>query len=326
MILADKIIDLRKKNDWSQEELAERVGVSRQSISKWECAQATPDLDKLLKLGQLFGVSTDYLLKDELEALECAADGYDAGDMIDIRRVTMEEANEFLRLKEYSARRIALGVFLCIIAAIPLILLSAFAAEQFVPLAETTAVIIGLVFLLVVVAYAVSVFVSCGSRMAHFEFLEHEEFETAYGVTGMVRERQNQMRDTYTRSNILGVVLCILGAIPLLVSAFVTETGSYITIGLACTLLIVGVGVFSFVSVGVRWGATQMLLQEGDYSRKHKKHDAVSGVYWMVMTAIFLGYSFITDDWGRSWIIWPVAGVLFAALSIILDSVGKDKK
>ena len=61
MILADKIIDLRKKNGWSQEELAEQLGVSRQSVSKWESAQSVPDMNRILKLSELFGVSTDYL-------------------------------------------------------------------------------------------------------------------------------------------------------------------------------------------------------------------------------------------------------------------------
>ena len=64
MILADKIIRLRKKNGWSQEELAEKMQVSRQAVSKWEGAQTIPDLEKILMLSRLFGVTTDYLLKD----------------------------------------------------------------------------------------------------------------------------------------------------------------------------------------------------------------------------------------------------------------------
>ncbi|HQC35915.1 MAG TPA: helix-turn-helix transcriptional regulator, partial [Bacillota bacterium] len=66
MILADKIIELRKKNGWSQEELAEKLGVSRQSISKWEGAQSLPDMNRIIKMSELFGVSTDILLRDEL--------------------------------------------------------------------------------------------------------------------------------------------------------------------------------------------------------------------------------------------------------------------
>lgn len=66
MDLADKIIALRKKKGWSQEELAEKTGVSRQAVSKWEGAQSVPDLSKILLLSEIFEVSTDYLLKDDM--------------------------------------------------------------------------------------------------------------------------------------------------------------------------------------------------------------------------------------------------------------------
>ncbi|MDE6133678.1 MAG: helix-turn-helix domain-containing protein, partial [Oscillospiraceae bacterium] len=90
MILADKIIELRKKSGLSQEELAEKMNVSRQSVSKWEGAQSIPDLDKILALSKIFGVSTDYLLKDDFEAEEPIQT--DDGDGSPLRRVSMEEA------------------------------------------------------------------------------------------------------------------------------------------------------------------------------------------------------------------------------------------
>ncbi len=65
MPLADKIIELRKKQGWSQIDLADRLDVSRQSVSKWEMAQAVPELDKIIKMSELFSVTTDYLLKDD---------------------------------------------------------------------------------------------------------------------------------------------------------------------------------------------------------------------------------------------------------------------
>lgn len=58
---------LRKQQGWSQEELAMKLGVSRQSVSKWESGASIPELDKILQLGELFGVSTDFLLKDDRE-------------------------------------------------------------------------------------------------------------------------------------------------------------------------------------------------------------------------------------------------------------------
>ena len=59
MILADKIIALRKKAGWSQEELAQQLGVTRQSVSKWEGAQSIPDLDKILQISRIFANNTD---------------------------------------------------------------------------------------------------------------------------------------------------------------------------------------------------------------------------------------------------------------------------
>ena len=106
MIFADKLIELRKKNGWSQEELAERLNVTRQSVSKWEGAQSIPDLDKILMLAQIFGVTTDYLLKDEILEMQSvsANDGVTAGYRDEpaepVRKVSMQEANDFLAAKE----------------------------------------------------------------------------------------------------------------------------------------------------------------------------------------------------------------------------------
>ncbi|MDD7020660.1 MAG: helix-turn-helix transcriptional regulator, partial [Hornefia butyriciproducens] len=102
MILADKIMELRKRAGWSQEQLAERLGVSRQSVSKWESAQSIPDMSKILQLSGLFGVSTDYLLKDEIEEADVTSDAGVMecdGEETSLRRVTMEMAGSFLEVK-----------------------------------------------------------------------------------------------------------------------------------------------------------------------------------------------------------------------------------
>ena len=67
MTMNEKIQHQRKKQGWTQEELAEKVGVSRQALSKWESGAAKPDVDNLVRLSALFGVTTDYLLKDDAE-------------------------------------------------------------------------------------------------------------------------------------------------------------------------------------------------------------------------------------------------------------------
>ena len=64
MILADKITEERKKNGWSQEELAEKLGVSRQAVSKWESGQSDPSTTNLMALAKLFGIAPEDLLKE----------------------------------------------------------------------------------------------------------------------------------------------------------------------------------------------------------------------------------------------------------------------
>lgn len=64
MNLAEKLQQLRKRNNLSQEQLADKLGISRQSISKWESEQSAPEIDKIVQLSEIFGVTTDYLLKD----------------------------------------------------------------------------------------------------------------------------------------------------------------------------------------------------------------------------------------------------------------------
>ena len=124
MILADKIITLRKKAGWSQEELASQLGVTRQSVSKWEGAQSVPDLDKVVQMSRLFGVSTDYLLKDELEEEEFVES---EADEAPLRRVTMEQAARYLALRKACAPKIALAVAMCIVSPVVIIFLSAMA-------------------------------------------------------------------------------------------------------------------------------------------------------------------------------------------------------
>ena len=100
MILADKIIRLRKKNGWSQEDLADKMSVSRQAVSKWEGAQTIPDLEKILQLSVLFGVTTDYLLKDEIEDEELTND---TSSDTTVKRISIEEANAYIEQRKKAA-------------------------------------------------------------------------------------------------------------------------------------------------------------------------------------------------------------------------------
>ena len=197
MILADKIIDLRKKAGWSQEELAEKLAVTRQSVSKWEGAQSIPDMDKVVQMSRLFGVTTDYLLKDEIETAEPTVTEDDRRPPL--RRVTIGEASDYLALRRTAAPKMALATMLCIFSPIALIGLAAVSelSVSVFPVREGVAAGIGLCALLILVAIAVVLFMDCGNKAKEYDFLEKEPFETEYGVTGMVKERQKGSGEKY---------------------------------------------------------------------------------------------------------------------------------
>ena len=328
MIFADKLILLRKKAGWSQEELADQMNVTRQSVSKWEGAQSVPDLEKMLRLSELFGVSTDYLLKDEIEEAE-HIDSSD--DTPSLRRVSMEEANAFLSVKLRTAKTIAYAAFLCIVSPIALLILGAISESTVGVLNENIAGGIGMIVLIILVAIAAVMFISSGSKTAPFAYLEKEKFETEYGVSGMVKERKAQYKDLHTKHNIAGACLCVTALIPLFVGAIIdADNDLFLTIMLSLSFLIAGVGVICFINTGIIWASYEKLLQEGEYSKENKEKPSLSSAiytaYWVIAAAVYLGYSLSSNNWGQSWIIWVVAGVIFPAVIAITNAFEKKSK
>ena len=326
MILADKIIELRKKNGWSQEELAQKLDVSRQSISKWESAGSVPDMNKILKLSEVFQVSTDFLLKDEMEMpdrTDDAAAETESGAV----RVSMEEASSFIAFRNTSSVRISFGVMLCIFSPILLIVLSSLAESGRISFSEYQATGIGICVMLFMIAAAVALFVMTGISGSRYEYLETSPIDTEYGVDGLVREKREKFRRVYTLQLTIGIVLCVIGAIPIFLAMILSYTSASIlyTAAVAGVLFIIGIGVFLIVRCSIIWAGMNMLLEEGDYTRAGKEENRrmapVASVYWCLAVAIYLAYSFITRRWDVSWIVWPIAGVLYGVVIGIMKVV-----
>ena len=404
MIFADKLTDLRKKSGWSQEDLADRLEVSRQSVSKWESAQSVPDMVRILKLSELFGVSTDYLLKDELGPESLRAESHPVPDTEPLlRQVSMEEASAFLDYRALAARRISVGVMLCILSPVLLILVSGLSGElfhlhsfppegaalgylpilllpllgcgllylafplrrgrAFSPLCLVGAVLlfaleavlspfygllqwtfhltdaqelgVGLTVLILMVGGAVALFVITGLRGSRFEYLEKEAFETSYGVSGMVKDRQEKYRAVFNRHMTLGILLCVLSVLPIfLVLLFYGEADSRLgaipqICAVAMLLALVAAGVLLIVHASMIWGSYQILLEEGEYQRAAKeekrRNQLLSTVYWSAVTAGYLTWSFLSSAWDKTWIVWPIAGVCFGLVLAVARAIRSRK-
>lgn len=314
MILADKIIRLRKQFGWSQEELAEKMNVSRQSVSKWESANSIPDLNKILKLAEIFGVSTDYLLKDEIEEVETINVDKEPG----IIKLTLDEAMTYVEEKIKSARLTSIGVLLTITSVVPLILLLGMKGVERLNLTKTTAIAVGLVVLFLMVAVGVTFFIRSSQFYNGFLRFEEEDVELVYGVRSVIQEKLRSYRSTYTLMVSVSVMMFITSVVPLILAALMNGSQHIILMMLVVMLLIIAFGVFIIIPPSTRYNAYNLLIGEGDYapSRKpgKKRAEKIASVYWPLFTAIYLGWSLWTMAWGITWIVWPVAGVAFAPL------------
>ena len=114
MTVADKILKLRKEQGLSQEAFAEKMGVSRQSVSKWESGTAVPDTEKILAMSELFGVSTDYLLKGEEAPVPETKE-----------EEKVEEKEVVTKVKKKSKAKIIISVILVLAILIPAIAIPA---------------------------------------------------------------------------------------------------------------------------------------------------------------------------------------------------------
>ena len=293
--------------------------------------QVVITLQRVIQLAELFGVSTDYLLRDEVVQEEVSVYiSEPSEENKPIRRVSMEEANRFLDMKRKGAPTIANATAMCILSPVLLIILGTMAEDHVFHITEGLAAGVGCIFLFGMIAAAVFLFITCGIRESHMEHLEKDCFETEYGVTGMVKERSRSFEPVYTRGLAIGVVLCIISVVPLFIAAAM-EAPDYICGIFVCVLLVmIACGVNLIVRVSIIKSSYDTLLQEGEFSKEEKKAKkklgAFSSAYWCLATAIYLGWSFWTMRWDFIWIVWPVAGVIFAAVSGIMRMVvGAEK-
>lgn len=314
MKLADKIIKLRKKFGWSQEELAEKMGVSRQSVSKWEGALSIPDLKKIIRLGEIFGVSTDYLLKDDVAEPEINSKDQEEG----VEVVSLADASNFIEKTIKQSRLVAKGVLICIYSVLPLLTLLALSESPDLNIHENVATGVGITFMFLMIASAVVLFISTSHVSRQLNTFKEKILELEYGVESIMKEKMEAFSPIYTRNVSISVSMFVLCAVPLILAGIFDAGDLFLMMMVVLMILLVGLGVYLIIPTSSQYDAYKCLLSEGEFTReakkKNKKAEKIGAIYWPLVTAIYLGWSLWTMAWGITWIIWPVAGVLFAAI------------
>ena len=307
MLLSEKIMSLRKRNGWSQEELAQQLGVSRQSVSKWEPMASMPDIQKIMAMSELFGVSTDYLLKDELEELpataitadyavssvqggssdpaadsitDSTADGGSTGGSTSKTvapklSVSLDTATEYLDAIARTSRPTAGAITLFILGPALLVSLATYSEDAlyFDPMhiSPDAMGIAGICIMMLFIAAGVGLLILQDMKLAKFKQLKEASLELQYGVEAAVRRRAESTESLRYVQQAAGVCLTILSAIPFLIASYY-GTGLTFALGFFVAAILVSLGVYLLVYSGILRDGYRVLLQEGDFSHDEKSN------------------------------------------------------
>ncbi len=334
MNFQEKLVKLRRAAALSQEELADRLGVSRQAVSKWEAGYATPDVDKIVMLSELFGVSTDYLLKGSEEGApreqDVSAQKSNAGDTNELAEerdapiVGCDEVRDFLNAKRKAALLIGIAVLLFILSPVLLIIAGGLSENGSVP--EYSALIIGLAWLFSAIASGVALCIAAGYATKDSP-LGDGKVTLDTEAAALVKAERESSSPLFTLFYIIGTALCIISPLPLIVTAIWTEQhfdGAegraqelLLVLMTALLLALVAVGVFFLTYAAIRDEAQKKLLAPERETRRSRILSTLTSVYWYLVSAAYLLISFLTNRWDISWIIWPLAPIVPSIVSAI---------
>ncbi|MCI8941666.1 MAG: helix-turn-helix domain-containing protein [Oscillospiraceae bacterium] len=291
MSLAENLQYLRAREGVTQEQLAERLDVSRQSVSKWESAASYPEMDTLLKLCDMFQVDMDTLLRGSVEkSLSEDTAGYD-------------------RFMTLYARKIAGGVSAIVGSVALWSFLSALGLSE----------MLGTAMLLLVIAAAAVVFIASGMEEEHFR-KKHPVIPDFY--TEPQKERFHRRYIWY----IAGGVGAILLGVVMMVLAFTVlpEREPYESYIGAAFLAVVACAVYFLIYGGMledKYNIAKYNRQNNptpeDKSRRRRATTACS-VIMILATAVFLFAGLAYYKWNWAAIIYPVGGVLCGAAWMLL--------
>ncbi len=316
MSLGENLQFLRKRDNITQEQLAEALEVSRQSVSKWESDTSYPEMDKLLQLADFFHCSLDDMVKQ------------------DVSSQYVEDKNHYDSFFDRFSRQITLGVGLILMGITTMLFLSAVLPEKPGYDMDALSAIIFFIFL----AVAVAIFVVAGLQSDQFE-KEHPYIEDFY-----TKEEREAFQKKFTTLIASGMVFIFIGIIWAIGSDFVFAGKKAATGGMipgsvdtdnlmgSIFMLCITVAVTLFVYAGTqqsRYDIREYNLMHDHNSQTYKnskKTGTVCGCIMLLATIIFLACGFLTNHWEYAAPIYACFGVACGIASIIINRNNPEKE
>ncbi len=229
------------------------------------------------------------------------------------RFVRMDEIQEFLSSSKLNALLIGLATFFCIICVTFPIM-----AENLASLDEDRFGVLGM---FICIGIGVAIFVFCGVRNGEWDFLKKELCQVDMATAEMVKEKKNSYKLTHAILLTVGVLLCSFCWLPCVIVDFeLVAVSLFLCVGIGVLLIIYTNMVMSSYETVLKLNDSQTI--SGSYGLdKNQKYinksaEAIMEVFWPTITCIYLIISFVTFNWGITWIIWPIGAVIHKILEI----------
>ena len=269
---------------------------------------------------------------------ETAADGAGRAAVKEkpVHAMSRAEAEEYMETAKKSGKWNAAGTVLCILCAIPLLICGAledsvngYSAWMY---SETVIVLFGVAPLFVLIGIAIACFIHSGTMMHRFGYVGSEQIQLDASYEKELCERADEERKRGEKMRIISVFLFALCLIPLFFADAISDDDIVGVLGLCLTLIFVAAGVALGIIRRNRRNCMGVLLGEETDEEENEKErgpvgivlDAILSGYWYIITAVYLGWSFITRDWGFTWIVWVIAWPLYAAISAVGNAIDRD--
>lgn len=279
---------LRKEKRMSQEALAEQLGVSRQAVSKWECGDGYPEMDKLIMISNLFNVSLDYLMKNNEESdevLETLGE-----DCVVLSTVELEEV---LRFKEKYGFIIAIAVATII---------SGVAVANFFDHA------MGYAAMMLMIAVAVGAIVVIGIISGRYEYLDKKSIRLKPSDEEMLKEKRKKFKPIFAIMIATGVFFNIAG----LATVIAFEDYVLESVISGYFLLAVAFSVFLYIYAGMKEGMYHQLCDNKEFIKERKDENEYGKYYAITMPLAAMGYlllGFLCEAWHPGWLIFPISAI-----------------
>ena len=295
MAFSDNLQFIRAQAGVTQEQLAEQLNVSRQSVSKWESGTSFPEMDTLLRICDLYDVNMDTLLRGSVEK---------------------SRVSDTARYDDFMNRfslRMALSISAIIAGVALMIVLNAYnPSDSFEMLA-------GALFMLIV-TISVVVIVASGIQYDNFR-KKHPVIQDFY-----TEEEKDAFHQKFVWYIAGGVGAILFGVVLLIgVFAFLPEKEPYESISAAVFLLLIAGAVFSFVYGGIQedkykiWKYNRDNNPDPESKRRLDLIGAACGVIMLLATAVYVGLGLTRNAWGNAWWLFAVGGILCGVVSVALN-------